>query len=1730
MSPEERAARLAHAASLYVPPPTDQAPEQRPSLAPAVPVQRQPDVKGAENRLLDAALERYKLGDAGPASDYAAAETVRQVEGKPEPITTSWADAAARAFLPQRVAEDGRPMSAMELAENAVRSVPHLARQALIPTPEVAGAINDLLGADLNQSPLMAKAFGVESLDPNRNKMTPDAMKGTPTENGVLYLMRMIGTAAPAVVQESIERMPVPDIAGGVDAVQRHAAAGEIAAKFFTPSSLGEQALGFHPSEYQRVQRTGLGDPVTNWGANWAEGVLERIERGDGFERDLETAFSRKIGQDWADTGWWLGLGIDTFTDWEGALVKGPKAVHRIASAAKELGELGKGLDVASPLWAAVKSNELNAGRWLGDAIAENPDKVPAKLAARVEEVAQNEYGQSWQALKESEGLGGPPSEHQALRNAAADIPTEHLVPPRGVSTAPLKADIAAQESAHAVAVAEARKAHEAGEAGHAGRKAVAAWMAQALDEQIQENTAAVKGLRQQLVAINAELRAPPKRTKLRMGAPSAPIDDGVPLAKQAETVRAKIAETERQSAALQAKRDEMVAAKYRPPRGFVEPAAPSSIADARAQLARLEATRAGSVPLPRFDEPIYNVHDFRRKLAELEVGRGAPYQLLPGDGYRRMEGALDQAVTDPVYVLRDGRGEVQATGTYAEMLAQLAEKPRKGFEVWYGSRRPVARWGAQGLSGDFHFASDLERMSVDAMRQADPRLTRPVVATDVPRSMSETVGHVLGDQLTQAPSSSVGRARSTSRTADVIRKAVALHVRDMLGGDRLKALPNTAMVAVEDHGRILAEADRALGLNGDQAAKVIGGHAALTDDQFRRIQRFVPTLENPAQLTAKDWNVARNAAISEAAGFLADTRYRIQGSRGFADRLMLAFKDAHIPSRQLNGRALQTRGPLGWIASGVTEKFMADATARMPEAVRNVWKELRVGIETDANGLLREIRRKGGNIETALRDTMKAYALPHPEEIARAEAILTGPREAFPKLLEQLKRSWRGSDRPAWLDSAEDVVQASGLHRWAQDLQARARHIASDWVMVHAALAGKDVEQGSALYDAIRQLPKTDLDAVYREVIRQGRASGPALGKVLASLNLKPAEETTALIHWILSTRAQERMGQALDRMTREGLAVRTDDPRLPALKALLLGQHQVWNEAAQRWDHQFSEAALTWASARLRDWAILPGAAQAGTLDVLKTVPGTKLLVPSFLADEAARLVRVGVVKGSTDLTGSKLLNNLYILWKQLATHGFILPNPAHYVGQMVGLIPTLITTRGYKGASSALWTMLVSNAALTGELVKRVGGKSWPTFRPRALEASVLRTDSGMLYRIDELEDIARSFGLGESRPDFEVANQIAALMQQGEQTGPLAWQKLKQGVAWWQDHVQGFAGAFDLHGRMAVFLDEIKRGTPPEAAAMHAREAMLDFRELTPFEAQWGRLLFTFYAYMRKNSDAYLKWFIKDPARVTSQMRLAHAQLTHSGLTGIELGAITDGDIARLVLHSDREVINDQGRVHPLYKLNRVTSSPVGVGEWLGTMRMLIPGWDTRGLLQSVNPAGQALAVLLQGRKLDRDINRPWNNKIPPFLLDMPGGDLLADAVGAGPEPLTKYDDPLLADEDATQAAGVPAYWAAGVRYATTSPAEQEAQRRLWQEVSLFLSRPFATGEALAQALGGERPPPNVTQSEQLFDALLGFKHRAALNQTEAVRRFELQRESALRDAANTVRPPEGIGPR
>lgn len=1547
-----------------------------------VPMQPLPDPEGAEREFYRRAYENFALHDPGTGAARSALEASDAIRGRPAdlPETPSLGEEARQAFLPAQLRGDRRPL------------------------PEVAKSV---LGAQGRAVVGLVDPFAINPLaNKARSLLTPDAEKGLPTENSILWAMRVLGTAVPAVIQETVERTPVPDFAKAAAAETWADAAG----RFFTPSTLGAQ-IGVEPGSLQRVRR--------GTGADWAEGVLERIEDGRGLEEDFREVAKNRLGPDWENTAWWVGLGTDALTDWEGSLAKTARLPARLAATTAELRKLDPSLSIPASAWTALKGAEVDMGEWLGSKLQAHLeaggsiDDLPAPIRARAEEVALREHGKSLVELAEEMGWGLPrqaPVTDRALEEGVA----------------------AAQRAAE-----EARPGETPG--------------------------------------VFSERRSVLENP------------------------------------------DASEAARQRPPLPEFGSGLQGTVSTAREWWEKARA--------------LYQRGDYP----------AGGYNLRRHEGFRRFVDAAEQTPDRSNYMLRSVRGDVIAHGTFADTVSTMLARQRDGDTVWWTGashrvgddapegKRIAAQWrktrrpgeSAVALGSDYLFSSPAERRIIQDLRSSDPRALPPRLrgpAATPPRTAAEVAGGVVADTLTGAPAGSAERGP----LRDVIADATRLAVRDIMGSDRLKMLPTGAMVTRSDHAQILKATDREIGMSTRKAAELIRGAVPTPAEaeQLATLGRRYGVPIDPAALTSRNWHELRRAVMRQAGGVLADARYRVQGTSNFVSQLLSAVADAHLDRRKYGrlGQAVLQRGPIRWLA----ESFLENKLGTLPVGVRTAWKELRTRLERNADDLLLQFKAMGRDRSAAskLIELIGQYTAVHPAELE----LLARPVE---DVREVLNRTWKGN-RPRWLTSDDPLVVADGFAKWKRGIENLGADAGRSWILSHLMAAGRDVSR-SLEREAVEKLPNEIALRVYREAFLQGQLDGPALREALeaaripATLKLDPQG---ALVIHAVHARAQHLVAEAMREMLGTGMVALGSDARRPALQAVAAGQHRTWNAEAGRWEYRYPEAQITWAMNQLRDWGIEPGS--GATIDRVST-GGQQVLIPKYLADELARMVASAQVD-SRGVYKNDTLNTLLRYFKEWTTHGIVMPNPMYFTGQLLSMAPTLLTTQGLRGAAET-GSAVVRHPLLVGELLKRLSKGGTPTFEGRVPGQSVLRTAGGDVYTIEELEAGARRSGLQDTPTSFETSERLGeVLARDGAEYAALDPRRLRRPVGQLQQAIRQAAGAFDLAARMGVYVRDVERGLPLEVAAENARRSTLDFRDLTPWEAAYMRKFFTFYAFLRKNADAYLRAMVEHPGAVGAQLRLAHASLQRTGLSPLEQGAVSDDDVSRMTLYDDREVVNDKGRIHPLYRMNRLQSTPLGVGEFLGTMKMLL-GQDNKKLLENVTPLAQALGILAMGRRLDREFDTPHANRIPPVLLDSPLGPLMMDMFSVGPVALRGAEDPLVADDDATAelGSGEPAVWAAGGDRKLT-PEQADRARRLWQLFTLTFGRPISTLQQGAEAAGLEPPPPNLTQDESTLAFLLGLKYRPVLTEDEAVRRALGERERRFREAAQDIQIPDRYTPR
>lgn len=1724
-----------------------------------------PDQAEADSALRNVAEAEYGRTDPGPDAQALAVQTVRAAKALPPdiPEKPDLGSETVRALLPHVTTRDNRPLSPLEQSVTYVRSksAPEAAADIALAVPELAATIgsaglrkfgsffdadheaaaNSLADA-IDPARLRSEARkGLEGLLPeDRGRVdaaihrlapeTPDDLTGIATESGPLALLRILGSAAPALLTETAERVPTVDASKFVAGVRGASPATVLDSLTSGHSTVGREVLGLNPGDLQKVRRPE--NPV----ADWWQGVIERIDEGRGLEQDIALGFDQTVsrvtgdpeaGDTAGDVGWWIGLGADILTPWESMAIAPLAKAGRVVETGGRLAELtpkaaGKGARdayAAALLGAEAKYGETFADAWARELEAGRStlDDAPPSLRVRLEEVAQDRYGMTAAEVFRRDGIAASNS-----RSAAEPLPIGDE--PRPSATLP---DIAAPPAAPRLVDPSGRVATSDASPGQvpAGRihgrrlgespffrRADPAPGSAMVDVMVDPESSGSR------VPISALIAA----------------EDATDVRIPTSTYTPKV-----EPPKLPASRFEADRARRRGPgEGLKRPEPPVA---PRAELPDL-----GQLP---------SEDAFRAAVARLEQDLG-PVALPDHAGFRALAGTGTQRAEDVAYELRNARGErIGPPGDLEATMRRAATRGIDGDVVWRGTQRRVASWSEvlpdaadllvdPAASSRFElrpsrwFSSPEEASLVRERASARPALQ---VLHDAEDPAAATRGRALTQVVTRSPLEAAEPGAPTTVSSRLVRDAARLAVRDAMGSDRLVPLANGAMVTRADRDHIAREVDKALGVTPKQAEAMLG--KATTPELEAKLDALVPQREARGTLTANDWTAARRRLLNDIGGVIADERYRVQGVAPLRQRFIDAFKDFHTDRRRVSAvnEAVLRNGTVGRVVSAFTE----DVLERLPPKDRALMKRAKIAAHSNVDEFARELSHDIINqklsASAAINQAIDRLRPVHPEHLTIAERIL-GDGPGLDQV-DDLRAAWRGPV-PSWLASGDPIVVSAGAERWARGTTSDAVDLAREWVQAHALV--KNPAKYAEYSERAARLPEAEALAVYKEFVR-GELAGPATKAAVESLGMKVSDDPTdALLALAIDARGRRAIADVVEQGLGSGFLLRASDTAgMPGgtLSRVVEGRHRTWNSEMGRYDYHITEAEAAWAERQLHRWGVEPG---AGTVFETVRLGGEEIRAPAFLVEELRSLQAAGVLD-SRQLTRSKAYNRLTRYFKEGITYGILAPRPSYFLGQMLGVLPTMVTTRGLGATTSALGRVLFDRPGLTGELVKRFGSVGFPTFLNRDPGSQVLRTIHGELIPIDDLERAARHAGLGETRTGYETAAQVQQVLSRAEHRSWWDWRSITAAPRWWQEQIRRFAGAADTNARMAAFLDEAYRGAPLEQAALTARNAVLDFGDLTPFESRWMRHVFTFYAFMRKNADAHLRALILHPERVLGQMRLAHASLTYSGLSGIELGSMRPSDLGGLAVYNDREVVNDAGQVHPNYRMNRVTSSSIGVSEALMQILQMaapvadlvgyeIPGVESEDILRQVTPLGQTLALLFQGRRLEADTSSPYSNRIPPVLLDTPGlRDFLVDGLGIGPLELRGAEFRLTPDEDATAAnGGKPSVWVAGgIKGPSVSEEDRESYRVRWQILQAWLGGQITQAQRVAEtgmlgAVGVDEPaPPGLTQTEATWHYLLGLRASPVLTEREASNEALRARVKRTRAEINARRPPSDV---
>ena len=129
----------------------------------------------------------------------------------------------------------------------------------------------------------------------------------------------------------------------------------------------------------------------------------------------------------------------------------------------------------------------------------------------------------------------------------------------------------------------------------------------------------------------------------------------------------------------------------------------------------------------------------------------------------------------------------------------------------------------------------------------------------------------------------------------------------------------------------------------------------------------------------------------------------------------------------------------------------------------------------------------------------------------------------------------------------------------------------------------------------------------------------------------------------------------------------------------------------------------------------------------------------------------------------------------------------------------------------------------------------------------------------YTYDQLKGMIDTLGIhgrGWIGADVQVsiAREIESILKYGKvrNLNPMRWGRAS-------------GAAIEDNARIALFFDQLAKGSDPFAAAKHVRKYLFDYSELTPFEKGTMRRIFPFYTWTRKNFVLQMENLIANPRK-------------------------------------------------------------------------------------------------------------------------------------------------------------------------------------------------------------------------------------------------------------------------
>ena len=1104
-----------------------------------------------------------------------------------------------------------------------------------------------------------------------------------------------------------------------------------------------------------------------------------------------------------------------------------------------------------------------------------------------------------------------------------------------------------------------------------------------------------------------------------------------------------------------------------------------------------------------------------------------------------------EQTPATKAYHVIGSEGTV-ATGNLETAIRIFTARQNLGDEIWFRDHRITAGWRkrAKGdrpvgsIVHNFDFSTDAEKGIIQAVREANPRATMSaerVLAqkgvraqgvvkpgeVDAQLAVNRTANFFLNGVENAARRPAL--ADPARELVDLVRDSYRSWLRSQRGHHRLVNMNGQVWVTPGEIAPIrrgILEAQDAAGL-GRGSFGIEKGALQLSEAQTRGAEkmaaRFGVVFDKPGVVTEAGWTRMHDAMVRKFAGRSADARWAIRGTGPLSDELIATVADL---AKARPDQVVSTGSQVG---REVFSNFFNIDRVLLPVSTRRVLDAATRGLSRIGEEVLLEVRAaiKNGDSPT---DALHRIALtyrPIPErELDNIDAIL---RLAQDGITPEQPFLWRKrvlmdvkDIDPQWaLTRSDDPVESiDGLITYAKQRRVEVVKLAQ-WVVESAIPQVKRAD----LADRFRNIAEDDWVALWRGFVQDGGATprlDETLGKMFGKgVAVEPPRNVN--LKFVMRLKAEEKVQQAVEALIDADLTVSPGTRTRQVVSDLLAGVAPT-RDAAGRFTHGATESEVAHATNLIRRW----GLDQQGPSGVgLETFGGIE--IPATLGREIERMRVLGVDNVEALLAKNKQISAfLYRNYKQSLTAGMVVPNPAYHVGNVLGIIPMLLTTRGTIGTARSLGATM-QHAPMVRELNRRLSNFEG-LFRPSTLDGRVFVTDTGMTYSVDALEELTRRFGVDTTQANLETARSIAEELDRLE---PGSWGRLKAGFAGWQDALMEAASAPERAVRIGTFLDELKRGSAPEAAAEAARRALYDYSELTDFEHRVMRKAFTFYAFMRKNLDAFFRGAVNNPERIGQQLRFFRDQRQVFGQGDVETTQASQDDLTRLIMWEIEGepgvgVLRPDGTFDRRYRSIFMSTTPLGSPEAMFQLHDLVTTVTgapalARGeegaeepiqrFIGELNPLFQLPVKLTT--KIDPgtgwSMNSPAANEIPPFMMEIPGlRSLTIDLFDPHPVQIKEGGkrDP---DRASMQWLGEPSVWVAG-------------NKPGWQTLKQFFGRNLRTLQTNYQVYSDFFPNNSLQVrpwSNTTIDLMEALGLKADPQLTEAFAQERLKRDEKFR---------------